>query len=1757
VKEVLELGQSFNYDPGYTEGKNAGALEMIALRANVMQGEIQGRTTVGEVQRDLGIMPAGARLTLGIDPIANSFSSIDYKLNQLIDVSSAGTTLPAGFRFGDALPADLVRTARLDPALLGRNKVANLEIFSNQAVTVRDALRVPQGGSVRITAESMAVGGDIDAPSGSIVLNASRNDLPIVTSNPLNVTVADGVTLSARGAWVNELRGAPAGTDDVALVNGGKISLSAQDNVALGKDTLLDVTGGSRLRVDGRGKVIAGNGGEISLSGNAVSGLDANVRGFGIGSGGTLSVSSNRIQIGGTPDHSAGTVNLDTGFFERAGFANIHLAGIENLTLSEGVRIKPTVLNIELQPGYTVRPSGSRIEDFSRLVKLDDLVRQPANLSLAAENIADGTGDLLIGAGAHIDADPRASVTLKAAHLLDIEGRITAPGGTIAATLDHRHDFNFDPRNSLWLGKQALLDVSGVALTYLDNQRLTQGMVLNGGDVILNARLGTVVAEAGSSIRMAGVAPVRLDILNQAGGLGQWIGSDAGSLSIMAREGVLLDGSKIAQGGGALNRGGAFSLVLGDNSTPLAELGFPTGERILSLAQTVAPQTAGLTAGGVLPARLNGQARLGTNALEAAGFDRIAVKSRDAIRLENDINLGAGRGLPLKEVVLDAPRIETAGGNAALKAETLRLGNYDIERVSAANTPAAGSGTFSANAQLLELAGNLTLTGMGRAELTGSEEVSLSGVVSSNSAPAGTLSSAADLLFRGAVIAPATYSQISIQAPGRTVAFSSDTAQPVQPLSALGSLTVTAANIVQGGNIWAPLGQLNFNATDTLTFKDGSLTSIAATQGNGIGSLIPFGMTVNGRSWVYSPDSFIIPQLALPEKSIRIQAASVDMQRGATVNLSGGGDLQAYEFSVGPGGARDILNDANIYAILPGYSSRFAPGDRQENTGFGRTAGDAVYLSGIPGLDAGVYTLLPAHYALLPGAYAVRLNADVQNLLPGQAYSRQDGIQVVPGYITDSRAVSGGPRDALWSGFEVLTREQVLQRSEINLTRASHFFSDGLNRPQDAGLLSVDTTAGLKLDAAFRMAAAEGGRGGALDISAPRIVITGGAQSGIDPGDSSATRIETATLNALGAASLFLGGTRSASGNTTTLKVGANEVILANDGDALKSGEVILAAKDTVTLKSGGAIDAQGGMNSAGGTGSYRTAGNGALVRAASTYATFSRTDNPDRTQGTLTGEAGSLIRASSSIILDATKQNTFAGTTIFADRKGNPVAGNLSVGATRVNFGSASSGVEGLVLDQRELDRLNNLNSLALTSYSTFDLYGDVNVGGIDAAGKPTLQMLNLQGAGLAGVDNEGKTATLHAGTIQISNPVAAPFTPGGTLGNGSLAIQADRLVLGEGAKAIQGFSRIEASANELVGRGAGSTDVGAGMNLSIARVSGEQSASQTLIAAGQLNVANLPANRTLAVVGALGAKWTLSGTGILFDTRADLPSGMLKLAATAGNLELGKNADLSVAGKPVAFFDVTRASPGGTIELASDNGNILAQTGARMNVSGTAGGDAGSVIIHAPNGTVAMAGASLLGSAAADAGGTRGEGGRFELDVASLSDFSTLNTILNQGGFDGARAVRVRTGDVSLATDDTVKAKTVQIAADGGKLNVAGHIDVSGETAGSINLYAKNDVAVLPGARLDAYATASGKQGGKVEIGTAAGRLNLAQGSALDVHGGSSQAAQGGEVGEGGKVLLRAPRTGSGAGNDVAVDSVASSIGGAKSVVVEAVKL
>lgn len=1744
-KEVIDLGQSYRFDPGYTEGKNAGALEVIGMGTTVMQADVVGRTVAGALQRDTGQTPVGASLRLGSNAVPG-----DYKLNQQIVVSKAAASLPRSFEFGDVLPENLKTVMGFNPSSVGDGKIAQLEIFSNQVAEIRDALRMPQGGSVQITARSVNVAADVSAQGGDIAFNARANQASgSIPSGSVNVTVDPGVTLSARGEWINQLPSAGDGISSGARVDGGSIVLSAVNDVDVGSGAHVDVTGGGRIKSNG--KITGGKGGAIVIEANVGSAasnlqtggvkLAGELSAYGMAQGGSLKLSSGKIQIGGSLDTTQGALNLDSGFINRGGFSDISLTGRDGVDVANGVALAPALQTLELQPGYTQQASGVPIERFAKRVVLDPRVRKAVNLTLSADSAT--RGDVRIGEGTTISLDDKAKLAINAAHRVEIEGQIRSSGGDISVQLNRSTDLAFDPASTIWLGSQAVLDASGVARTYTDSRGLTQGNLLAGGKIALNAQIGYVVTEAGSKIDVSGASPVRLDVINETGGLGRTSGSDAGAVTIVTREGALLDGTLRAQAGGVSNRGGSFSLTLGDNATPSGS-GHPTGPRVISLANVAATQAAGLLPGSAIPTAMNGQAKLGAAKLEVAGFDRIALKSRDTIRLENDLQLGANRTVALREVTLDTPKIETGGGEARLRADVLRLGNYDSGSQAALNTASAGSGTLKANARLLELAGNQTLTGMARTEFGGEEEIRLAGVSANGTLrPAGTLQSASDMLFQGGVIAPATYVEHVISAPGRSVEFSRNTDSPFQPLATLGSMKVEAGDIVQGGNLWAPFGQIDLKASGALVFKEGSLTSVAANPG----SLTPFGRMVNGQDWVYAVGSKLFDQETLAGKSIRISGATVDMQSGAKVNLGGGGDLQAYEFTVGPGGSRDILASSilvngksvatNTYAILPSFKGGFAPGDVQET--FDRPNGEAVYLSGVPGLADGVYTLLPPHYALLPGAFAVNLNAGVKDLLPGQSYSRQDGVRIAAGYVTDTRA--NAPKDANWQGFEVLTREQVRARSEFTLTSASQFFAASHERPQDAGLLSVATSgsgaSALRLDAVYNLTAGQGGRGAQVDISARSLAVISGAPSGLD---ANAVVVNADTINSMGADSVLIGGTRSTSGGTTLIDVGADAVTIANNAShALKSGEVMLAAKNAVTLKSGSSINAQG---SGGDSGHYEISGDGAFVRAASTTATFARTGTPARALGTLTGELGSSIVAADSIILDATMANAYKGSSTFS-KNGQTIAGNLGVGATRINFGAAPASADGITYSQAELDGLNSLKGLTLTSYSTFDLYGDVNVGMLDANGKPTLQNLTLQGAGLAGLDNSGKTANLRAKNIALNNSAAVAFVPGAALGNGALAVLADTLTLGEGDKSVQGFSAVAITANELVGAGTGKTNVAAPVAINVARIRGEKGAGQTLTSTGALAVASRAADRALAQVTALGAKWALAGTSVDFNSRVELPSGQFKLNATAGDVNLGADARVDVAGRNVSFFDVTRPTWGGSAEFASDIGNVEILSGAKVDVSAAPGGDAGTLRASARSGMVVISDGTVQGQAPVDAQGRRGEGARVIVDTGTLASFSAFNNVLNSGGFGGERSLRVRGGDVSVATSDLVKAKKIEIAVDNGKLDVAGELDASGGDAGRIALFAKNNVDVLGSARLKAGASSANQNGGVVEIGTTSGSIDLATGSVIDVSGGS-----------GGKLLLRAPRING--DTDVAIATMAGTITGARSVAVEAVK-
>lgn len=1772
-KETIDLGEYTKYDPGYTDGKAAGAMNVVGMGGTVLQSAIQGKTVVGERQLAAGTSPRGALLQVGSAAAEN-----DFKNFQQVRLGHGFQQLPTSFNFGDLLSADLKNQLLIDTSMLGADLIAGLTIYSNKDARVEQPVTLPDGGSLSITASAVAVNADVTAAGGAIEFNTRGNQADPNNAFVLetaDVVVAPGVTLSTAGKWVNGQVGFDGPSRRSVAIDGGNVTLSAIGDTVLGSGSTVDVSGAAWLQRDGTLKY--GSGGSATLAANetlktdgSMSGrveLNGSVQGFGFKDGGSLKLSSGSVQIGGQPTDASNALFLQTEWFSSGGFENITVTGRESVTLADGAVLAPQLQSRELNPGFATRTSGTDVASMASLQVLPSHERSPVNLTLAADSNL--LGDVTLGAGSRTVLDTGGSLTLDAAHQVSILGSVQAHAGRIEAKLSAPLDKDFDASSSIFLGDAASLDVSGTAVTYADATGQPVGQVLDGGSVRLNASTGYVIAREGSSINVSGAAPVYLAERNEVGGLGRNLGSGAGSVSIAAREGMVLDGTLLAQAGAADQYGGSLTISLGNDNAPTPSANpFPVAPSVLSVESSVPAQAQALQAGQAIPATFSDRSRLDINRIEAAGFEQIALGSKDAIRLQDGVDIGGGRSMPLRSVSLDTPLIDMAGGTAHVTAARVRLGNQSPQRQNVVNTPVAGTGALNVDATRIEVVGKSTLSGVAETRLTASEQIELSGVDVDAAGPlAGALDTAGDLTFTAKVLAPATYNDFKVSAPGKTVRIVQAAGAAQQPLSAFGRLRMEAGQIEQKGSIWAPLGQIELEASGSLTLAPGSLTSVSAQAG----TVLPFGSVLNGREWSYAGD--ILSDL--PEKSISLKGAQVDFQSGAQVSVAGGGDALGYEFTVGPGGSEDFLKQPkyllqpDTFAVMPGYSDGFAPNDVPEfieidrdaaisknlRTGVALDSGAAVYLRGVNGLPDGVYTLLPAHYALLPGAFAVRLNPGESPVLPGSGYTRADGVQVASGYLTDSR--SGAPRAGDWQGIQVLTRDQVRDRSEYTLAAASSFFADSRFSPQDAGRLAVVSLGtgsdSLRLNGTVATQGAAGGAGAAVDIAAANLRVSGSA----DAAAPDEAWVATGWINDLGAESLLLGGARSRSQTGTDLTVLADTMTLANDAQsALTAPEVMLAARDTLTLAAGSAINAQG---AGGNAGSISTAGNGAFVRAASSSASFTRTGSPDRSQGTLIGAADSVLQAAKAIAIDATQDNAFAGQLAFV-KEGVAVAGELSAGSSRINFGSPAQPVDGLTFSQAELDGLQSLDSLALTSYSTFDFHGDVDVGGVGSDGKPLIKNLTLQGAGLAGFGAAGQTASLRARNLTLANTAGVPnATPAGlTLGSGSLEVQAQTLTLSEGTKTVNGFASVGITADELVASGTGSTQLDNGASITTARLTGSTGASQKLDAGTQaLTLGKMTPSTALVATTSLGAAWELKAGSVLFDTQADLGGGALTLAAVSGDVTLGANADIDVSGRSVAFFDETRSIGGGHVTLSSATGKIGAKADARIDVSGGAGADGGTLVATAVQGTVDLEAATLVGQTPADAGGQTGKASQVRIDAKSLANFSALNAQLNAGGFEGERSLRARTGALTVAATDVVKAQKVTLTADGGALTVHGTVSASGAEGGQVALHGQS-VTLTGTAKVEAKSSSAGAEGGRVEIG-AATQANESVAGSIDLQNDSSIDVSGGAGGLGGELHLRAQRKGGGTDraldNEVAVTALNSTVTGARETTLEAV--
>lgn len=1193
------------------------------------------------------------------------------------------------------------------------------------------------------------------------------------------------------------------------------------------------------------------------------------------------------------------------------------------------------------------------------------------------------------------------------------------------------------------------------------------------------------------------------------------------------------------------------------------------------------------------------------------GFSSMRINAAPGVIFSGDVNLGgrkADGSYLLDTLTINAQHIiGREGAHVSLEAGVVNIDGTAVGQDNGYLSLLAGYGvqrigedtTFTAKAGTLLSVGigdfygfsDTNLISGGDIRFAGYSEVALQAPSGSLYTP-GKLTMKADQIYAGTgrIFSVLSDTGIEIQAQ--------DDGGPINgsPYEAAAQLTLKAPTIVQGGTLRSPLGTLTLEVYDNgtegsnrLILAPGSLTSVSAE-----GRTIPYGLTSNGDTWI---DPFTGLELtALPTKTVNLTGGTVDIQAGATLDVSGGGDLFAREFVPGVGGTVDWLTgyrDADykwveapgeIYAIVPGYDGNIAP------LGFGASqigVGDKVYLSGGSGLPAGTYVLLPAEYALLPGAYRVVANhryGDFTDARLGKTASLTDGSSIQSGYRIDG---ASGARDQRNMGFHVMNGDTLRKRSSYLEVTANNFFTSEaflrkslrVNRPVadvpripiDGGSVVFRVGETLDLDGTLKSAAGKGGRGGFADIASAKVVVAG-ADTDLGQYDGYLI-LNSDQLNAFGAESLLIGGVRQQGDVNLELAVTGTDVVIDNAGSTLFGPELLFASNGKIDVKSGASLETRGAISGSSSdlrilpqiaafthdndtswdpNDDYLVHGvldQGAVLRVSSgnqvdvlrdgdaVNAMNALRNDPARLASVNAARASkglAPIDASGGLLTIADGASIKSGRSVALDATNDTRLGagatlqtqQLSASASRVSIGAVPEGMEGLVFAAGALGTLGNAADLTLKSYSSIDLYGPV---ALSATGG-----LRLDTAEIRVIANEGDAAKIGAKTLTLANSTGLDATA--VAGGATLTLDATNLYIEGGEKWISGVSGVTiAAAERVIGRDDTALHLPGTLAISTGGLTAESSARLNLDAAGAIRVMH-NGNAGLPAFESFGGTLALTGASIDYAGQTRITGGTINLQARSGDVTLAEGAVLDVTSNVSRFYDQSVGVGAGAVNLIADQGDVVARSGSLIDVSGTSvGGDGGTLTVQAGLGEARLDG-TLRGDAAKGY-----SSGSFSLLTQELADFAGFNARLDTGGFRHSRRFEINHGDVTV--DGTIEVQNFAVVTNDGSIDVTGTVATTGDSGGRIQLSAARDVTLAGTAQLFARARTADGAGGTVLLettGAGGGRIETAAGSRIDVSG----------TGEGGRLVrFRAPQV----GNDIGIGSLAGTITGARSVIAE----
>jgi filamentous hemagglutinin family protein len=1786
------------YESGYTQGFSAGTVS-FAAPAMALQGTLLGSAVNGPYQRGAAKIPAesfaalaanngvfpssgaaamatGGTLIIGDPSAAANSAGLPYFFAPTVEFTPGPT--PVSIPDGTPLP---VVPLQLSTAYISSGGFANTQIYSDGSVTLPQGLPLDlgAGGSLQIVAPRISIGSDIQALGGSITLLNALSAVYQSASEPrLGIDVASGVTLNVSGQWTNDSPEAAPVSLGATYQNGGSITLSlssayspttAGGELVLGDNVSLLANGGAWVQANN--SVTGGVGGRITLdaapyqSALQVGNADT-LQGFGVqgAAGGTFTLNAPSLEVATGNGSWAAAQRIDTltdpgvpfvvgaPLFSSDGFSTVNLtatapvtpgaASNDVLTVATGTVIDAQSQSLQLLAGYQMHATGGSIQRLAVAQMLPEAQSTPFTVTLAVTPAAvtdpstTVIGDLDVQQGAQIVAAPNSTINLIGEGSVLIGGRLSAPAGTVNVQIasPDTNDQGFLASQRIELGPQAVIDVSGTLVPQINSLGLPLGTVLSGGSVNLIANRGEVITDAGSLINVAG-SSASLDELQTKGSGGYQrttVGSAGGALLVGSVESVSLLGNLSAGAGqnasGALEAG-SLTLELSNSfltsEPPGSATPFPAAPYQITLVSS--------TAGAAASASNQNQAILGIAQLEQSGIGVFRLQA------DNSIALASNQPLALsQEISLDAPVISVgAGVQASLSAPYVLL--KDSQQLSSLQPSSAGTGSLAISGQQIVLAGNTSLQGVQSATLNSSGDVQFEPIAADQLS--GTLNLTGSLTVDAARVYPATNTQYTINDAGGSVTFGQTSASPGMPLSAAGSLTVNAADISSSGTLVAPFGQIALNASDSLALLSGSVTSVSAA-----GSLVPYGQTtLDQQEWLYAAGNTTTAVTGVPARQITLSAPQVTLASGATINVSGGGDLQAYEWVPGTGGSVDALSQSNAaaagyYAILPSTAGQYAAYDQQEFTGSAVGAGASVDLSGVAGLAAGVYPLLPARDALLPGAMLIQVQSNYQSTTPGVLGTLSNGGEVVAGYLTFGN--TGLRATSEYTGFAIYPQNYAQSLADYSISDASRFFAtaatnagqSAANLPANAGSLLIGVGSSLNALATVDGAGATGGLGATVDLyttGEDSLTVVANTQSSGGTG----VTIAAPVLTSWNAGNLVLGGVLSSDGNS--IDVTASSVTFAS-GAQLVAGQVLAVADQSIDVQAGANVSSSSGasgkaLTALPGSLNLTVSGagaSGAALLAVSDLATpiALRPAAVASAAGTITIEDGATLNTRGAVALDAPGGVAVAGSI-------NAPGASWSLASDSIAFVGSGTSTDTLQINSALQSDLQSAGAVRLSSAGAIDLLTPVRLGIGQSATSPSLSSLTLSAVSinnLAGGSSEfgGQFLVLHG-----TGTTAVPANAGG----GTLEFLGNTVEFGgAGNLALNGNSATSVQASlEVIGVGSGTLAIGGNATIAAPEMTASSGAVAALRSSGTLQIQQLgTAAAPSALTASLGGNLTISAADIQDSGSIVVPGGQIALQAASG-LAVNAGAVIDAGGISVTAVGESIGAAGGFVNLSA-GGSLALTSGSTVSVAGAGQSPAGFVTISG-GGTVTLAG-TLSGSAASGA-----TGGSFTLQAGQLAGgLPALVPVLSQGGFTEQIAVRVQNGDLDSVAGSTLTANRITLTADSGSIDIAGTLSAPGAgLRGSIGLFAGSNLTLESTGVLQANGSGSAGVGGDVELSSVSGSLNLISGSLVSASGQAQM----------GNLLLRAPAlVGTG---DVAITAIGSNVSGVGQITIEPV--